>query len=698
MITAEDLQAPPISCTDTRYGVVVRDRPILAADRVTFVGEPLAAVVAETRAIAKAAALEVAVEVTPEEAATTLDDALAPSSPLVHVEPFEVEDAVYASPLPLAYGESNTGLVFETARGEVERALARCARTFKASYRFPAVYQYAMEPFTVVADARRDLIHVWSSAQHPSYVARDLARLFAVDLGSVQVSVPYVGGGFGSKSFTHVEPLAVAMSRKVGRPVRLELDVAEAMTISRRHDAIAQVTSGVDGNGRIVAYDLDIAYNTGAYTLLGPYIVAKGAFRGLGGYDFEHYRVRARMVFTNTSPAGSMRAVGGPQAAFALESHLDEVALALERDPFELRRGLVASRGAEFRRGRTPMDADLTEDLTRLEGLAKDLAAPTLPHESLGTGVAMGVADPGASPVSSAVVRLASDGSLTVLVGSVEIGQGVSTVVRQIAAEALGVRFDRVAVRPTDTGYGPYDASTGASRSTSFSGLAVYRACRDIRARVAAAVCANWNCNPEQIRIDDGIVWAPDGRSWEMGECVRRHYGQNGGNFYGIGEVTAHEFPTTPAFWEAAGGVARVGVDKETGQIRLLGYASVADVGRVVNPLLLTGQEQGAIVQGLGHSLYESLEWEEGYPLTDSLLEYRVPRITDVPDDVLETFVENHGGPGPFGVKGAGEAGIIPVGAAIANAVTRALGVRVRELPLSPERVWLASRNSGRGD
>ena len=694
VITADDLRSAPIDCADIRYGVVVRDRPILAEGRVTFQGEPVAAVVAVDRATARSAAVSVVVDVQEEPAATDLDSAMGPESPLVHEEPFEIEDAVYKSPLPLEFGESNVTLTYVTQDGDVEAALESSTRRYEASYRFPAIYQYAMEPFCSVAQVDRVGISVWSSAQHPSQVTRDLARIFDVPLAKVRVVVPYVGGGFGSKSFTHIEPLTVALAKAVGRPVRLELDIAESMTMSRRHNALARVRSGVDEHGQIIAFDIDLAYDGGAYTLLGPYVVAKGAFRGLGGYEFPNYRATSKLVFTNTSPAGSMRSVGGPQAAFALESHLDEIAHDLGVDPLDFRRNHLAARGSEFRRGRTPMDADLHDDLKMLEAIPWEGDRRDADEGGLhGTGVAMGIADPGASPVSSAVVRLNADGSLTVSVGSTEIGQGVRTVVAQIAAETLGVPFEQVAVTYTDTGYGPYDASTGASRSTTMSGLAVQRATSEIRDRVVGMASQVWGCNEEAVEISEGVVRGP-GSSEPLGFFVGEHFGQRGGNFIGVGEVTAHEFPTTPAFWEVAAGVADVTVDTETGEVRVDAYRSIADVGRAVNPLLMEGQEEGAVAQGIGHTLFEALEWEDGMLMNDSMLEYRVPRISDMPTYMHGELAEAEDGPGPFGLKGAGEGGLIPVGGAVANAVFDATGVRIRELPLTPERVWRAIRGT----
>ena len=691
VITAADLRAAPIGCRDLRYGVVVRDRPILAEERVCFVGEPVAAVVAEDARTARAAADLVIVDIEPEPAATDLVTAIGDAAPIVHPDAFEVEDGLYNTPLALAYGDTNVCLEFETGEGDVDTAFSSAARVFERSYSFPAVYQYAMEPHTVVADADDERLTVWSSAQHPSQVTKDLARLYDLPLGAVRVIVPYVGGGFGSKSFTHVEPLAVALSRAAARPVKLELDVSEAMTVSRRHAARSRVRVAVDDRGSITAYDAELHYDTGAYTLLGPFVAVAGAYRALGGYAFPAYRVRSNLVHTNLPSAGSFRAVGGPQAAWGLEAELNRVARELGRDPVELRRELVAEHGQQIRADRTPMDADLQAGL---DALVDDGAPADPPSEDgvwrVGTGVALGICNPGASPVSSALVRLAADGSVVIMAGSTELGQGSKTVLRQIAAEALGVAYDVTTVLATDTGYGPYDASTGASRSTTMSGLAVQRAASQVRARLQELVASWWGCHADQVEVDDGRVTGPDGPSRDLGWVVREHFGENGGNLYGVGEVTAREFPTKPPFWEVAGAAVTIAVDEQTGRIRVLDYRSMADLGRVINPLLMEGQEEGAIVQGLGHTLFESLAWEDGQPLSNTMVDYRVPRMGDVPSAFHSTFLENGDGPGPYGAKGGGEGGIMPVAGAVAGALSDATGAQVVDLPMTPERVWRA--------
>ena len=302
----------------------------------------------------------------------------------------------------------------------------------------------------------------------------------------------------------------------------------------------------------------------------------------------------------------------------------------------------------------------------------------------------MGVCDPGASPVSTALVRLSADGSVTVVIGSSELGQGVRTVMCQVAAEVLGVAYEKVTAMQTDTGYGPYDASTGASRSTVFSGLATQRAAEAVKMRLARMAAREWDCPMEDVRFEGGEVSSPRGDRKALGQFVQDFFGQAGGNFWGVGEVTNHEFPKTPAFWEVSAAACTVAVDTETGKIKILAYQSVADMGKVINPLMMEGQEMGALMQGIGHTLSEGLVWENGQLINSSIIDYKVPYFTDIPALFDSGFVENGDGPGPFGAKGGGEGPVVPAAGAIASALHNAVGVRVYDLPLTPERVWRA--------
>ena len=698
VLTATDLWQSPIACKDIRYGPVVRDRPILAEGVVRYIGEPVAVVAATDVRTAREAARLVLVAIDPTPASTTLEEALAAAAPLVHDREYDGEDGVYKSGVAFEEARSNIMLRFETKKGDVAAAFQKAHRVFEGTYTFPSIYHYAMEPYCCVAQVSNEQLTVWSSAQHPYQVEKDLSRLFGYPISRTRVVASYLGGGFGSKSFTHVEPIAVAASKYTGLPCKLELDITQSMMTSRRHGAWMKVRSAVDAEGNILGYDSELYYEGGAYALLGPYVAQKGAFRNLGGYDFPAYRVRSHEVYVHTSPAGSFRAIGGPQGAWALEAHLDEVASAFGLDKIEFRRRLVAGRGVEFRAGRLPMDADLGEDLDRLKALVAaaepKIERPGAPWKT-GFGTAMGVCDPGASPVSTALVRLSADGSVTVVIGSSELGQGVRTVMCQVAAEVLGVAYEKVIAMQTDTGYGPYDASTGASRSTVFSGLATQRAAEAVKMRLARMAAREWDCPMEDVRFEGGEVSSPRGDRKALGQFVQDFFGQAGGNFWGVGEVTNHEFPKTPAFWEVSAAACTVAVDTETGKIKILAYQSVADMGKVINPLMMEGQEMGALMQGIGHTLSEGLVWENGQLINSSIIDYKVPYFTDIPVLFDSGFVENGDGPGPFGAKGGGEGPVVPAAGAIASALHDAVGVRVYDLPLTPERVWRALAAAG---
>lgn len=685
-IVAEDLGRSPIDCRSHVFGPVVRDQPILAGPEVRFVGEPIAAIYANSARAARSATSLVTATISDRRGVTTLDEALSSGAPLVHGS--EPERGDFGTWLKDEVGRGNICATLNEEQGDVDKGMSEAALVFDDSYEFPSVYHYAMEPHCAIAYVNDQGITVWSSAQHPHLVARDLGRMFGYPLSAVRVVATYVGGGFGSKSFTHIEPLAVALSLASGRPVKLSLNVTEAMRVSRRHAARARIRTGVTEDGRILAMDIDLEYDTGAYALTGPLVAGRGCFRALGGYEIPNYRVRSRAVYVNISPAGSYRSIGGPQAAWGVEAQLNHIARELSIDPVEIRRRNVAPIGSSFRERRRAMDADLAKNLDLLVGISDEPDEPALPEGwKTGRGVALGVSDPAARASSSAIVKLAGDGSLTLLVGSSELGQGIRTVAAQIAADTLDIPIDSVRVLQTDTGYGPFDTSTGASRSTTMSGLAVQRACLDLRGQVLDQAAQDRQVDPKLLTIVDGKVLGPQGHEVDISEVVKSHFGAEAGNLIGVGIVTEHEFPGTPPFWEIASGLARIGVDVETGAVTLMSYAGVSDLGRVINPTLAEGQEFGAIVQGIGHSLFEQLIWESGEPLTTSLVDYRVPRFQDIPAIVVDT-VEDGNGPGPYGSKGGGEGPIVPVAGAIGGAIEQALGIRLHKLPATPEEVW----------
>jgi CO/xanthine dehydrogenase Mo-binding subunit len=362
-------------------------------------------------------------------------------------------------------------------------------------------------------------------------------------------------------------------------------------------------------------------------------------------------------------------------------------------DRLELRMANLLSPGEYVRPGGKPLDADLRQDL---QEAARVLGWGKARERNVGRAVAVGLLAAGAQPVSKALVRLEADASATVLVSSTEMGQGVRTVMAQIVAQETGVPLERIRVPGGDTAVTPYDRSTGASRSTTLAGLAVQRAARHVKDQLLAILSDMADVPPEVVELRDGAAWFGDQRI-PLDEIVRRYFGMAGGEIIGHGEVRPHdgrsEYAEGPVFWEVCVGGAEVEVDPDTGRVKVRRLVSVADVGKAVNPRLIEGQEMGAALQGLGNALFEEMLFQDGVLLNSTLLDYRIPSIEDLPHDFQSVIVERGDGPGPYGVRGVGEGAQAGAIAAIAAALWDA-GVRVTQLPCTPERCWRALRNN----
>jgi CO/xanthine dehydrogenase Mo-binding subunit len=692
------------------YGPIVKDRPIVAMDKVRYAGEPVALLAAVDEATAEAALAAIQVEYRELPAATDLQAALAAGATPLHDH---LPPSVQARDFSLARSDPARNICHHerVEQGDVAAGFAQADRLFENVFTFPMVYHYAMEPHTVVAQVDGEGITVWASAQHPFVVRAELARMFRVPLAQVRFIVPYLGGGFGSKSYTKIEPLAVALARKARRPVRLALPVEGAIHTVRRHAARIRVKTGVSRDGQVLARECEVFLDTGAYADNGPDVAKRAAARVLGPYRTPHIRSDAYAVYTNTVPAGSMRAIGGPQALWACESQMDIMAEAMGWDPAEFRRRNLLRRNERLAPRLKPMDADLACSLTALaEALARrsphagfGLRVPgsglqpetgnaehTTPRPRCGLGLACSIMNAGAYPLSSAIVRLHADGSASGLVGSTEMGQGARTVMAQLIAEELDLTLDRVRVGEADTSVTPFDRSTGASRSTTVMGAAVQEAARDVRSQLVALASKLLGRGPEGVRLRGGTVEC-DGQRLPYAELLARYFGMPGGELIGRGTVRPPDGGfEDPWFWEVGMGAAEATVDSETGEVRVTRYVSVADVGRAVNPRQCHAQEEGTVVMGLGHTLFESLVYGQGQIQNPNLIDYRVPRMEDVPDELESVLIENGDGPGPFGARGVGEAAILAVAPAVAGAVARATGVRLKDLPLTSERVWRA--------
>ncbi|PYN51155.1 MAG: aldehyde oxidase [Candidatus Rokuibacteriota bacterium] len=674
------------------YGPAYRDRPVLAIDVARYEGEPVAAVAAVDEATADAALDLIEVDYEPLPPVITLEEALAPGAPLVHTG--KPQAGIFAD-LSTLRPEPGTNIChqFRFARGDSAGALASADLVLDDTYRFPPVQHYAMEPHAAVAVwSETDGLTIWASSQNPYSVRVELAKMFDVPLARIRVVVPHLGGGFGSKTYAKLEPLAAALARAAGRPVRLAASVAEAFQTVRRCAARVHVRVGFRRDGLLVAVECDADYDVGAYADIGPRVVQKATYTATGPYRVPHVELAARAVYTNTTPGGAFRGFGVPQLAWALESLVDAAADRLGRDPVELRRQNFLAHGEEFAPGDTPIDGKLEESLSRA---AEAIGWTRASAADRGRGVAAMLKASVAPSVSEAIVRLHTDGSVSVLASAVEMGQGTRTVLAQIAAEVLCVPLARVTVVQPDTAVTPYDQTTSSSRSTTMTGRAVQVASEDVREQLLRITAEALGVATRDLTLDEGAVVAP-ARRLPYAEVLLLRFGMSGGELIGRGVIapgrTAAPLGGSTPFWEMAVGAAEVSVDEETGAVRVERYVSVADVGRAVNPLLLEGQDEGGVVQGLGHTLLEEMLYADGHLLNGTLLLYRVPRADDAPPALECHFVENADGSGPFGAKGAGEGSLIPVSPAVANALARLTGVRLRDLPLTPERVWRALR------
>lgn len=648
-------------------------RPVIAIDKVRYVGEPVAAVAAENLEIADEAVSLISVDYEELPAAIGLDAALAQSAPLIH------ENA-----------GNNICSHERVEKGNIEDGFAASDAIFEDTFTFPMVYHYAMEPHSVIAEWADEEVRVWSSAQHPFQVRGDIARIFRLPIANVRLIISYLGGGFGSKSYTKFEPLVVALARKAGAPVRICNSVAESMLTVRRHAAKIRLKTGVKEDGTLVAREAEIYLDTGGYPDNGPAVAVRAATRVLGPYRYAHIQSDAYAVYTNCGGAGSFRAIGAPQSLFACESQMDIIAAKLGIDPAEFRLKNLLKKGEELRPKLRAIDANLTSSLRKL--ISASQWKRRARNKSAAIGLACAVTNAGATPISVSMIRLQPDGTLNVLAGSTEMGQGVRTVLSQIVAEELTAPMESIRVFGADTASTPYDSSTGSSRSTTLMGTAVQAAARDLKKQLIKIAADAFGVKPKDVRVDGGALICGEARL-TFREALARRFGSAAGELIGRGEVGPEITGSLPVFWEVGMGSAEVDLDRETGTIQLKRYVSVADVGKAIHPEQCIGQEEGAAMMGIGHTFFEQMIYEGGELLNPNLIDYRVPTFRNIPEEFDSVLVENGDGPGPHGVRGMGEGGLLAVAPAVTNAVARATGVRIKDLPLTPERIWRALKD-----
>lgn len=713
VVTAADIAAT--GC-ELFYGPAYKDQPMLAVERVRYAGEPVVAVVAESGAQAAAALGLVDVELEELPAVTTLEEALAPGAPVLHEAPRPAghfRDLASLKPVP----GTNICHHFRYERGDVGAGFAQADEIFEDTFHFPMVHHYSLEPHVAVAGWGPEGVTVWASTQHPFPVRRELAQIFGLPLNQVQIIVPHLGGAFGNKSYTKVEPLTAALAKIAGRPVRLALSTEETFKLVRRAAARVRLRTGVRRDGTIVAREVQVHFLLGAYADVGPRVAQKSGLTAAGPYRAPNLRIDSYAVYSNTVCTAAFRGYGVPQIAWGYESQMDIMAHRLGIDPLEMRCRNFPKKGETYIEGDLPMDADLEGDLRRLaaaigwpppaagsgfavpgrgfEPATRD-REPATPARRRGRGLACVIKAPLAPSVSSALVRMHADGSVTILTGTVEVGQGSRTVMSQIVAEELGVPLSWVRMGQPAAGMSPYDQATSASRSTALMGLAIQNAARDVRDQFVEIASGQLKTEPNALRLEAGKAMGRGGGPVPYADIIARHFGMPGGELIGRGTYRGERgrapLGGVAPFWEVGMAAAEVEVDEATGEVRVLRYVSLADIGKAINPPQCEAQEEGAAVMGLGHTFFEQMVYEGGQLLNPTLLEYRIPTMEDLPGELRSLLVENGDGPGPYGAKGIGESGLMPTSPAVANAIAAATGVRLKDLPLTPERVLHALR------
>ena len=704
VITGADIAAMP--GIDPYYGPAFRDQPILAIDRALHVGDPVVAAAAADRRTAENALQLVEVEYEPLEPALDVLEAVKAGSPILHPKPRPA--GTFADLADIHAGQnSNICYHFKLRKGDVEKGFAEADRVFEDTFRSPPAQHLPMEPHVTLGyldESQR--INLWSATQTPSYVRTELSAIFGLPMNRIRVRVPYLGGGYGAKLYAKLEPLVTLLALITRRPVRYALTREEEFVTITKHGVVTKLKTAVK-DGMISARKCEVYWDTGAYAEIGPRVVHKSGYTSAGPYRMPNVCIDCYCVYTNKPPAGAFRGFGVPQVIWAYDSQMDIIARALGVDPVELRLRHALDEGEEFATG-TPVRSFGLKPAIRQAAAAIEWSKPKSPSsgtKARGRGIASGVKAVLTPSISGAIVTMNADGSVNILSSTVEMGQGSETMMAQIVAEELGVGFDQVHIVQPDTDITPYDTITAGSRSTYHMGNAVRIAAGKIKTELFAVVAAKLEVHPEDLVARERRIFVrgtPD-RGMTLNEAFLAKFGSLGTTLTGeaICQTTAvpmdHETGQSEKcteYWFPSATAVEVEVDRETGQVSIVKFFAVGDAGTAINPKHCEQQLLGSAITHMGLTLFEEMVFDEGRLMNGSLLDYQIASIKDMPKEVRPIVVEVPHETGPFGAKGVGETGALTVSAAIANAIDDAIGVRIRELPITPERVLRELRES----
>jgi CO/xanthine dehydrogenase Mo-binding subunit len=697
VLTRDDLKG-----MNAYFGPVVKDQPVVATDRVRYVGDIIAAVAAEEKDVAEEALELIEVDYEPLPAVFSPVEAMKPGAPILHSESAKSETRLDRDNFRYEKG-SNVLTIYHAEQGDIAAGFKEADEIFEDVYSSQKIQHAHIEPHAALAywEPSGKLV-IYTSTQNPSSIRVQLAELFNLPQSNVRVIVPYVGGGYGGKVHPRLEPLTATLARKAHRPVQWVLSREEVFLTAHCHASVVKIKTGIKRDGTIIARKVEGFYDTGAYALTGPSTTKNGGEVSGGPYQIAHQDLTTYCVYTNTPPTGPYRGFGVPQVCWAYESQMDDIARRLGIDPLELRLKNLVQEGDRFVTGDTLVSVGISDCLKRAAQAVgwqgrDEQQERELTRKVRGKGLAVMIKTTMTPSNSSALVRLNADGSAVLLTSSVEIGQGTQTSLAQIVAEELGISPERVSVTFPDTDVTPFDQSTSSSRTIFTMGSAARQAAAQIRQQLLEIGSHALEANIEDLELRDGclqVKGAPEKRR-TISQLFQAHYGAAVGSIAvsydnqtrgGVDPKTGKG--KASAFFFLSACAAEVAVDTETGKVTIEKIVSAVDAGKAVNPKQCHMQNEGSMIMSLGSALFEEMVFDGGQPINATFLEYMPPSIEDHPKSFQSVIVETPHPEGPYGAKGVGEAALGPVEPAIGNAIANALGGRrIRDLPLRPDRI-----------
>lgn len=666
------------------------DQMALEAEKVRYIGDEIAAVAAVDEETVDAALklIDVKYEVLP--AVFEIEEAIKPTAPLVH------------------NSLNNMAVILPVNFGNPARVMKEADHVREDRFWCPVAHPVPMEPHVCVGqwETFTNKVTLWSSSQAPFKVREALAKTLKLDLNDVRVIKMPTGGGFGGKlEMLPMDFSACLLSKKAGGlPVKIVYTREEEFIASRRkHGMIYKVKTGVKKDGTIMAMTGEVLADGGAYCSYGPTVLAAAMMRIFMVYKIQHFRMTGYRVYTNNPISGAMRGFGGVQSGFAIESHMDMIARDLGMDPVEFRLKNIT----------TPNMVTVNKMVLTTNGMKECIEKATeacgwkakhgkQQHLCRGIGIGIAADVMGSKMYKShesagAIVKVEEDGSVYLFTGAADTGQGSNTALSQIAAHALGVSYSRIRCKAGDTEITPFDTGSFASRVTFISGNAALLGGRDAKMQILEIVAKEHQLNIEDLDIKaEKVIFKADGKTLMSFDkalelCYSFNYGKQiiGRGSYNP-KTTPIDFRTGEGNVSGSYGfeaqIAEVEVNKETGEVKVLELWDAHDIGKAINPQSVHTQIEGSLAMGLGYSFYEDMKFKNGRVLNANFAGYRVPRAMGIPK-MNTILVETDDPEGPFGAKGMGEAALLPTSAAIANAIEDAIGVRIKELPITPEKI-----------